>query len=54
MLYYFHKGKNTTEMQKKACAVYTESAVTDGMCQKQFAKFAGDFSLDDAPVRSIS
>ena len=51
MLYYFRKGKNTTEMQKKRiCAVYGEGAVTDQMCQKWFAKFrAGDFSLDDAP-----
>ena len=33
-------------MQKKICAVYGESAVTDQMCQKWFAKFhAGDFSL---------
>ena len=50
MLYYFKKGKNTTEMQKKICAVYGEGAVTDRTCQKWFAKFhAGDFSLDDAP-----
>ena len=50
MLYYFKKGKNATEMQKKICAVYGESAMTDRMCQKWFAKFhAGDFSLDDAP-----
>ena len=50
MLYYFKKGKNATEMQKKICAVYGEGAVTDRMFQKWFAKFrAGDFSLDDAP-----
>ena len=51
MLYYFKKGKNTTETQKKRiCPVYGEGAVTDRMCQKWFAKFhAGDFSLDDAP-----
>ena len=51
MLYYFKKGKkNTTEMQKKTCAVYGEGAVTDGTCQNWFAKFcARDFSLDDAP-----
>ena len=51
MLYYFKKGKNTTEMKKKKiCAVYGEGAVTDRTCQKWFAKFhAGDFSLDDAP-----
>ena len=29
MLYYFKKGKNTTEMQKKICALYGEGAVTD-------------------------
>ena len=28
MLYYFKKGKNATEMQKKICAVYGEGAVT--------------------------
>ena len=50
MLYYFKKGKNTTEMQEKNCAVYGEGSVTDPMCQKWFAKFcAGDFLLDDAP-----
>ena len=50
MLYYFKKGKNATEMQKKTCAVYGEGAVTDGTCQNWFAKFcARDFSLDDAP-----
>ena len=50
MLYYFKKGKNTTEMQNKICAVYGEGAVTDQTCQKRFVKFrAGDFSLDDAP-----
>ena len=50
MLYYFKKGKNATEMQKKICAMYGEGAVTDQTCQKWFAKFhAGDFPLDDAP-----
>ena len=50
ILYYFKKGKNATEMQKKICAVYREGAVTDGTCQKWFVKFhAGDFSLDNAP-----
>ena len=50
MLYYFKKGKKTTEMHKKICAVYGEGAVTDQTCQKWFAEFcAGDFSLDDAP-----
>ena len=47
MLYYFKKGKNATEMQKKICAVYGEDIVTDQMCQKSFVKFhAGDFSRD--------
>ena len=49
MLYYFKKGKNATEMQKKICAVYGEGAVTDQTCQKWFERFrAGDFSLGDA------
>ena len=39
MLYYFKKGKNTIEAQKKICAVYGEDAVTDRTCQKWFAKF---------------
>ena len=48
MLYYFKKGKNTTEMQKKKiCAGYREGIVTDRTCQMWFVKFyAGDFSLD--------
>ena len=50
MLYYFKKGKNTTEMHKKIYAVYREGAVTVRRCQRWFAKFpARDFSLDDAP-----
>ena len=39
MLYYFRKGKNATEMQKKICAVYKEGSVTDRTCQKWFVKF---------------
>ena len=50
MLYYFKKGKNATEAQKKICAVYGEGAVTDRMCQKWFVKFrAGSFLLDNTP-----
>ena len=50
ILYYFKKGKNTTEIQKKVCAVYGKTLdVSDQTCQKWFVKFrAGDFSLDDA------
>ena len=49
MLYYFKKGKNATETQKKICVVDGEGAVTDQTCQKWFVKFcAGDFLLDDA------
>ena len=52
MLYYFKKGKNTTETQKKICAVYEEGAVTDQRCEKWFVKFrAGDCSLDFSTVR---
>ena len=42
MLYYFNKGKNTTETHThKICAVPGEGAMTDSMCQKWFAKFLG-------------
>ena len=38
-------------MQKKICEVYGEGAITDGPCQKWFAKFcAGDFLLGDTPL----
>ena len=48
MLYYFKKGKNSTETQRKICAVYGGGAVTDQTCQKWFAKFcAGDILLDN-------
>ena len=50
MLYYFKKGKNTTEMQKMTCAVYGEGAAMNQMSQKWFVRFhAADFSLDNAP-----
>ena len=39
MLYYFKKGKNTTETQKKICAVGGEGAVIDRTCQQWFVKF---------------
>ena len=50
MLYYFRKGNNATEMQKRMCAVCGEGAVTDPTRQKWFAEFrAGGVSLGDAP-----
>ena len=41
MLYYFKKGKNATEMEKKIYTVYGEVAVTKWTCQKWFATFLG-------------
>ena len=38
MLHYFKEDENTTETQKKICAVYGEGAVTDRMGQKWFVK----------------
>ena len=46
MLYYFKKGKNTTEMQSKISAVYGEGAVTDRSVKMACKFWAGDFSLD--------
>ena len=45
MFYFFKKGKNTTEMQKKIYAVYGGGAVTDWTCQKWFAKFLGTMDI---------
>ena len=46
MLYYFKKGKSTTEMQKKMmCAVYREGAVTDRTCQMWFTEFHGTIDI---------
>ena len=44
MLYYFRKGKNTSETQK-ICAAYGEDAVTDQTCQKWFVKFLGTIDI---------
>ena len=38
-LYYFKKGKNTIEMQKKICAVYGEGAVPDQTYQNGLRSF---------------
>ena len=45
MCYYFKKGKNATETQKKICAVYRVCAVTDQTCQKWFVKFLGTIDI---------
>ena len=45
MLYYFKKGKNATEKQRKIYAVYGEGAVTDQMYQKWLAKFLGTIDI---------
>ena len=45
MLYYFKKGKNATEMQKKIGAVCGEDAVIDRLCQKWCAKFLGAIDI---------
>ena len=50
MPYYFKKGKNATETQRKICVVYGEGSMTDQTCQKFILEFcAEDFMLDDAP-----
>ena len=38
MLYYFNKGKNTTEIPKKKM-YYRKNAMMDPTCQKWFVKF---------------
>ena len=45
MLYYFKKGKNATETQKRICAVYREGVVTDQTRQKWFSKFLATIDI---------
>ena len=44
MFYYFKKGKNTNETQKKICAVYEEGAVTDRTCKSGLRSFVLEIS----------
>ena len=44
MLYYFKKGKNTAEVQKKICAVYGEGAVPDQTYQNGLRSFVLEIS----------
>ena len=55
LVYYdfFKKGKNATEMQTKLGAAYREGAVTDGMCQKRFAKFLGTTDILAKPLFAV-
>ena len=43
-LYYFKKGKNATDMQKKICAVYGEGAMTAQTCQSGLRSFVLEIS----------
>ncbi|CAK9824001.1 hypothetical protein ANTRET_LOCUS2239 [Anthophora retusa] len=46
LLYYFRKGKNASQAQKKLCAVYGNEALKERQCRNWFARFrSGDFSL---------
>ncbi|CAK9832788.1 Histone-lysine N-methyltransferase SETMAR [Anthophora retusa] len=49
LLYYFRKGKNASQAQKKLCAVYGNEALKERQCRNWFARFrSGDFSLKNA------
>ena len=49
MLYYFKKGKNTIEVQKKICAAYGESTVIEHV-KNGLQSFMVEISLNSAPV----
>ena len=50
LLYYFRKGKNAVQAQKKLYDVYGGKSLTECKCQNWFARFrSGDFDLKDAP-----
>ncbi|KAK1137994.1 hypothetical protein K0M31_002485 [Melipona bicolor] len=49
VLYYFRKGKNASQAQKKLCAVYGDEALKERQCRNWFERFrSGDFSLKNA------
>ncbi|KAK1132027.1 hypothetical protein K0M31_016168 [Melipona bicolor] len=49
LLYYFRKGKNASQAQKKLCAVYGDEALKERQCRNWFERFrSGDFSLKNA------
>ena len=46
LLYYFRKGKNAVQAQKKLYDVYGERSLTERQCQNWFARFrSGDWTL---------
>jgi len=50
MLFYFKKSKNAAQICKRICAIYSEDAVKERVCQKWFVRFrCGDFSVKDKP-----
>ena len=44
-LLFQEREKYNWKAKKKICAVYGEGAVTDGTCQKRFAKFLGTIDI---------
>lgn len=49
LLYYFRKGKNASQAQKKLCAVYGDEALKERQCRNWFERFrSGDFSLKNS------
>ncbi|VDO01982.1 unnamed protein product [Rodentolepis nana] len=49
LLYYFRKGKNASQAQKKLCAVYGDEALKERHCRNWFERFrSGDFSLKNS------
>ncbi|XP_076302370.1 histone-lysine N-methyltransferase SETMAR-like [Lasioglossum baleicum] len=47
LMYYFRKGKNAWQTQKKLCAVYGNGALKERQYQNLFARFrSGDFSFE--------
>lgn len=49
LLYYFRKGKEKSQAQKKLCAVYGDEGLKERHCRNWFEKFrSGDFKLKNA------
>ena len=48
LLYYFHKGKNASQVAKKMSAVYGKKALKETECQSCFVKFRSE-DFQDKP-----
>ena len=51
--FYFRKGKNAAQSERKLCGVYGDEYLIERQCQNWFARFRSrNFDVKDEPRRS--